>query len=86
VVKLFPEEGHGFLESEDGREVYFHRNSVLGRGFDRLDIGNEVRFVEERGEEGPQASTVAIVSTDRRKRSTSARDARPRLSRRPAGS
>ena len=61
VVKLFPEEGYGFLESPDGYEVYFHRNSVLNGTFDRLSIGTEVRFVEENGEKGPQASTVAIL-------------------------
>ena len=54
------ESDHGFLEAEDGRERYFHRNSVLG-GFERLVVGTTVRFAEEVGDEGPQASTVAIV-------------------------
>lgn len=61
VVRLFPEKGFGFLESADGREIYFHRNSVLNEGFDRLEIGAEVRFAEEPGEKGAQASTVARV-------------------------
>jgi ribosomal subunit interface protein len=61
VSRLFPEEGYGFLETPDGREIYFHRHSVLHPGFDRLAIGTEVRFVEEPGEKGPQASTVAIA-------------------------
>ena len=60
VSKLFPERGYGFLETPDGREIYFHRNSVLHPGFDRLAIGIEVRFIEEPGQDGPQASTVAI--------------------------
>jgi len=60
-VKLFSEEGYGFLETPDGREIYFHRNSVIGSDFDRLEIGTEVRFAEETGEQGPQASTVTIV-------------------------
>jgi len=51
---------HGFLESEDGREIYFHRNSVL-QGFERLVVGTKVRFTEERGDKGPQASTVDVV-------------------------
>lgn len=51
---------HGFLETEDGREVYFHRNSVRG-GFARLVVGTKVRFAEEVGDKGPQASTIAIV-------------------------
>jgi cold shock CspA family protein/ribosome-associated translation inhibitor RaiA len=51
---------HGFLEAEDGRERYFHGHSVLG-GFERLLVGTRVRFAEEAGEKGPQASTVAVV-------------------------
>ncbi|HEV8717879.1 MAG TPA: cold shock domain-containing protein [Candidatus Binatia bacterium] len=62
VSKLFAHEGYGFLETPDGRELYFHRNSVLAPGFDHLEIGTEVRFAEELGEKGPQASTVAVVS------------------------
>jgi ribosomal subunit interface protein len=61
VSKLFLGEGYGFLETPDGHEVYFHRNSVLNGAFDRLTVGTEVRFVEKLGEKGPQASTVAIV-------------------------
>ncbi|HXG52435.1 MAG TPA: HPF/RaiA family ribosome-associated protein [candidate division Zixibacteria bacterium] len=62
VVKLFPEEDYGFLESADGREIYFHRNSVLPPGFDRLKVGTPVYFHEEPGEKGPQASTVRIAA------------------------
>ncbi len=61
VSKLFPEEGYGFLETPGGREVYFHRRSVLHEGFDRLQVGTEVTFVEEEGKRGPQASTVKPV-------------------------
>lgn len=39
VIKLFPEEGYGFLETADGTEIYFHQNSVLNDAFDRLVIG-----------------------------------------------
>lgn len=63
VAELCPEEGYGFLVTEDGREIYFHENSVLDPGFDHLGIGTEVRFVEELGGEGPQASTVEMVGT-----------------------
>jgi len=58
VSELFPQEDYGFLETPDGRRLYFHRHSVLGAGFDRLDIGSEVHFAEEMGDKGPQASTV----------------------------
>jgi cold shock CspA family protein len=62
VSKLFPDEGFGFLETADGREIYFHENSVLDRGFEGLKIGTEVHFAEEMGEKGPQATTVAAVT------------------------
>jgi cold shock CspA family protein/ribosome-associated translation inhibitor RaiA len=55
---------YGFLETADGREIYFHRNSVLNDGFEKLRVGNHVRFVEEEGNQGPQASTVTLA--DRR--------------------
>ena len=61
VTRLFPEEGYGFLESADGREIYFHKNSVLNSGFDRLETGSMVSFTEEKGERGPQASTLKLV-------------------------
>ena len=61
VVFVSPDQEHGFIETVDGRQVYFHRNSVAGNGFDRLAVGAEVRFVETPGEEGPQASTVQPV-------------------------
>ncbi len=61
VVRLFPERGYGFLESEDGYDVYFHEHSVLDRGFTKLAVGAEVRFEEELGDNGPQATTVALL-------------------------
>ncbi|MGH7828995.1 MAG: HPF/RaiA family ribosome-associated protein [Candidatus Binatia bacterium] len=61
VSKLFPEEGFGFLEALDGKEIYFHRNSVLEPGFDHLRVGSKVTFAEELGEKGPQASTVRFM-------------------------
>jgi len=63
VDRIFPEEGYGFIQSTDGRDIYFHKNSVLNGGFSRLRHGTEVRFDEEEGEKGPQASTVDIAGT-----------------------
>jgi len=62
VKQLMREDGYGFLESDDGREIYFHRNSVSEPGFDSLELGARVRFVEEEGEKGPQASRVAPLA------------------------
>lgn len=67
VSKLFQERDYGFLEASDGREIYFHRNSVLDGNFDLLKVGAEVRFTEEDGEQGPQASTVALIGKSLKK-------------------
>ena len=61
VVRFLADQDCGFIETPDGREIYFHRNAVLNGAFDSLVVGSEVRFVEERGEKGPQASTVRVV-------------------------
>jgi cold shock CspA family protein len=51
----------GFIEASDGREIYFHRNSVLNGGFSDLTVGARVTFAEEIGDKGPQASTVKVM-------------------------
>jgi ribosomal subunit interface protein len=61
VIELNPEEDYGRIETSEGRLVYFHRNSVVDGDFDALEIGAEVRFDEEMGERGPQATTVQLV-------------------------
>lgn len=61
ILFLAPGEDYGRIETPDARVIYFHRNSVLGNAFDKLEVGGEVRFVEEMGEEGPQASSVTLV-------------------------
>lgn len=62
VVRLFREEGYGFLKiASDNEEYYFHRNAVLHDDFERLEPGVQVRFEPSLGEEGPQASTVQII-------------------------
>jgi ribosomal subunit interface protein len=61
IASIDRDRGSGRIATADGREIYFHRNSVLGGSFDQLEPGVEVRFSEEAGDEGPQASTVHIV-------------------------
>ena len=60
VVELSKIDGFGFIQTDEHR-VYFNRASVLDDGFDGLDLGAEVAFVEEMGEKGPQASTVRVI-------------------------
>lgn len=74
VDKLFTEEGYGFIrEVSTGKEVYFHRNSVVHDDFDRLVVGAGVRYKETMGEMGPQATTVQLID----KRSGSGKSSDP---------
>lgn len=61
VSKLFAT-GYGFIEAPEGREIYFHENAVLHGKFDTLRVGDRVRYAEEEGIDGPQASTVVLVA------------------------
>ncbi len=61
ILELRPEEDHGFIAASDGREIYFHRNSVENNRFDELKAGQEVRFSESVGDKGPQASFVQPI-------------------------
>ena len=61
VARLFADEDYGFIETSDGRSIYFHRHSVQDGAFDRLQIGTEVSFSEEEGDKGSQASTVTVL-------------------------
>ena len=61
VEVLVPEEDYGRIMTSDGRDIYFHRNSILNAEFDKLTVGAEVRFIEQQGDKGPQASSVRIV-------------------------
>ncbi len=60
IKELFPYQDYGVIEAFDGREIYCQRNSVVDQDFDKLSEGDRVRFSEEMGEKGPQATTVHI--------------------------
>ena len=61
VSSIDREQGSGYIATADGREIYFHRNSLLNANFDKLEPGAEVRFSEEAGDKGPQASSVHVI-------------------------
>lgn len=61
ITHLSPMEDYGMITTSGDREIYFHRNSVLNANFDKLTIGTVVRFHEEQGDQGPQASTVKVM-------------------------
>ena len=60
VTEISSIDGYGFIQAGD-RQIYFSRASVLDEGFDALVVGTPVVFVEEKGDKGPQASTVRML-------------------------
>jgi len=58
VAELFADRDYGFILTSEGARLYFHRNSVMNGGFDKLKQGDAVHFVEAAGDTGPTASKV----------------------------
>jgi ribosome-associated translation inhibitor RaiA/cold shock CspA family protein len=58
IAELTPEKDFGYVMTKEGSLLYFHRNSLLTGGFDRLRLGDEVSYVEQVGDTGPTASKV----------------------------
>ena len=62
TVKFFNEEkGYGFIEREDGGDVFVHFSAIQDQGFKTLNEGQQVEFEIVEGARGPQASNVAKV-------------------------
>ncbi len=61
ISEINREQGYGRIATSDNREIYFHSHSVINAKFAQLDVGVEVSYAEEQGEQGPQASTVRVV-------------------------
>jgi CspA family cold shock protein len=62
TVKWFNEaKGFGFIQRENGGDLFVHFRSILGQGFKSLTEGQRVSFVEASGQKGPQAEKVAIL-------------------------
>jgi cold shock CspA family protein len=60
IAEISPVDNHGFIQADE-RRIYFTRASVLEDAFDELEVGTPVAFVEEKGEKGPQASSVRML-------------------------
>jgi ribosomal subunit interface protein len=62
VARLLADRDHGFITTTDGRELYFHRNSVVQGRFADLAVGTPVELaVHGESEHGPQANTVRAI-------------------------
>ncbi len=61
-VKWFnPEKGFGFIEREDGKDVFVHFSAIEMDGYKTLEEGMEVQFEVIEGAKGPQAANVSRV-------------------------
>ncbi len=62
TVKWFNgSKGYGFIEREEGPDVFVHYSAIQGDGFRNLEEGQQVEFTVEKGAKGLQAADVTIV-------------------------
>lgn len=61
-IKWFSEaKGYGFIEREEGDDVFVHYTAITAEGFRTLGEGQEVEFDVVQGPKGPQAENVSLV-------------------------
>ena len=58
IKKIVRDRGFGFIQADDGREIFFHRSSLQQLDFDTLKEGEKVEFDVERTGKGPRAINV----------------------------
>ena len=62
TVKWFSnQKGYGFIEQDDGDDLFVHHTAINGSGFKSLDEGQRVRFEIEESTKGPKAKDVEIL-------------------------
>lgn len=61
VIRLYPEDGYGFIITPSGHEVWFSQRKVKHNEFKKIQIGTRVYFEEELGDQGPLATTVRVA-------------------------
>ena len=60
IKKVVRERGFGFIQGQDGTELFFHRSALQGGAFDTLVEGQAVEFDVEKGDKGPRAMNIRV--------------------------
>ncbi len=60
IKKLVKQRGFGFIQGDDGTEIFFHKSSLQSVDFDALVEGQAVEFDIERGDKGPRAANMRL--------------------------
>jgi len=60
IRRLMRDRGYGFIATEDGKDIFFHRTALRGLRFDSLKEGQSVEFEVETGPKGPRAADVRL--------------------------
>jgi len=65
IKKLVHDKGFGFIQSNEGNDVFFHHSSVADQGYDQLQEGQQVEYTVDQGGgqggKGPRAASVTPV-------------------------
>ena len=62
TVKWFnASKGYGFIERENGKDVFVHYSAIEGSGYRSLEEGQSVEFTVTQGQKGPQAQDVRAI-------------------------
>ncbi|MDD5432232.1 MAG: cold shock domain-containing protein [Candidatus Omnitrophica bacterium] len=62
IKKVVLDRGFGFISDTDGREVFFHKSSLIGEKFENLTEETKVEFEIEKSDKGPRAIDIKVVA------------------------
>ncbi len=64
TIKRLTDKGFGFIDSGDGKDIFFHKSSLDGVTYEELREGQRVSYTEGEGPKGPRAESVKLVEAE----------------------